>query len=95
MVFSTVCPLCKAFMRKKNRRTYECDCGNWMYLYVEPEYLPAVPERDEYYVIQYRSDVEAPADFYPKSNDIYPGYCRRFCNVRNYPACRKTCTWLE
>ncbi len=90
--FSTVCPVCKGFMQKRYRRLYVCTCGNWMYVYAD-DVLGAENAAEEPY-IQYRSDEEAPADFYPKSNDLYPGYCRSYCNVRNYPVCRKTCTWL-
>ena len=77
--FSTVCPVCRDYMKKVNNRMYECQCGNWMY--VQEDF------------IEYRSDIEAPADFYPKSNDYYPGYCRD-CNG-HYPKCKKNCLELE
>ncbi len=85
--FSTVCPVCLSLMQKKNHRTYECSCGNWMY-------VQKSPFDDEVYV-EYRSDVEAPASFYPGSTDIFPGYCRGCGGLGgHYPECKKDCTFL-
>ena len=82
--FSTVCPVCFNFMRKKNSRTYECQCGNWLFVLEDPYGGEAY--------LQYRSDIEAPASFYPRSNDLYPGYCRD-CSDR-FLCNRKYCTYL-
>ncbi|MBQ6372610.1 MAG: hypothetical protein IJJ22_05770 [Oscillospiraceae bacterium] len=72
-------------MLKTSSRMYECSCGNWMY-------IGRIPWLKEPYVM-YRSDVEAPAEWYSRSNDIYPGYCRD-CEG-HYPECRKYCLELE